>query len=213
MKYNHREIVAAEGWIFIAIPALLSLFCFIVSWKIAGVIWAVLCLFCLFFFRNPDRTIPEGAGLVVSPADGKVMDVTRIEEPLFINGEAIKIQIFLSLFNVHINRMPVEGTIECVQHVNGSFLPAYNAEAGYKNQRNYIGISSQEGRFIVAQITGLIARRLVCWVTVGQHLSRGERLGLIRFGSCTEVYLPGHAEVQVAPGDKVRGGKSVIAKF
>lgn len=210
---NHREIVAAEGWVFVAVPALISLTCFIVSWRIAGVLLACVSLFCLFFFRNPERMIPEGDGLVVSPADGRVMDVTRIEEPLFINGEAIKIRIFLNLFNVHINRMPVEGTIECVQHVTGHFLPAYNVEAGFKNQRNYIGISSQEGRFIVAQITGLIARRLVCWVKEGQYLSRGERLGLIRFGSCTEVYLPGHADVQVTPGDKVRGGKSVIAKF
>ncbi|HOB12297.1 MAG TPA: phosphatidylserine decarboxylase family protein [Syntrophomonadaceae bacterium] len=210
---KHKEIVAAEGWVFIAVPALISLACFIVSWKIAGIFWACLSFFCLFFFRNPERTIPEGAGLVVSPADGRVMDVTRIEEPLFINGEAIKIRIFLNLFNVHINRMPVEGTVECVHRVPGSYLPAYDVEAGYKNQRNYIGITSQEGRFIVAQITGLIARRLVCWVTVGQYLSRGERLGLIRFGSCTEVYLPGHADVQVTPGDKVRGGKSVIAKF
>jgi len=111
---NHREIVAAEGWAFIALPALLALLCFILSWKIAGIIWAGLSLFCLFFFRNPERTIPEGVGLVVSPADGRVMDVARIEEPLFIKGEAIRIRIFLNLFNVHINRMPVEGTVECI---------------------------------------------------------------------------------------------------
>ena len=189
--------MAAEGWAFIALPALLALLCFILSWKIAGIIWAGLSLFCLFFFRNPERTIPEGVGLVVSPADGRVMDVARIEEPLFIKGEAIRIRIFLNLFNVHINRMPVEGTVECIQRVPGSFLPAYNEEASYKNQRNYIGIFSQEGRFIVAQITNLIARRLVVdWVTEGQHLARGEQLGLIRFGSCTEVYIPGHADVQ-----------------
>lgn len=210
---NHKEIIAVEGWVFVAVPALVSLVCFIMSWELAGIIGAVISLFSLFFFRNPERVIPEDNGLVVSPADGRVMDVTRVEEPLFINGEAVRVRIFLSLFNVHINRAPVEGIVECVQRVTGGYLPAYNLEAAYKNQRNYIGISSQEGRIIVVQITGLIARRLVCWVTVGQQISRGERLGLIRFGSCTEVYLPAHADVQVTPGDRVRGGKSVIAKF
>ncbi|MDI9479367.1 MAG: phosphatidylserine decarboxylase family protein [Syntrophomonadaceae bacterium] len=210
---KHKEIVALEGWVFIAVPALLSLACFVIGWKTAGVVLAMVSLFCLFFFRNPPRTIPQAAGLVVSPADGKVMDITRVEEPLFMGGEAIKVRIFLSLFNVHINRMPIEGRIEGVHRVSGIFLPAYNMEASSKNQRNYIGISSDTGRLIVVQITGLIARRLVCWVTAGQLLSRGERLGLIRFGSCTELYLPCHADVQVTPGDKVRGGKSVIAKF
>lgn len=210
---KHKEIIACEGWVFIAVPALLSAACFLMHWKIAGVVLAVLSLFCLFFFRNPERPIPQEAGLAVSPADGRIMDITWVKEPIFINGEAIKIRIFLSLFNVHINRMPVEGMIEIIQHVSGICLPAYNIEAGSKNQRNYIGISSDAGRVIVVQITGIIARRLVCWAVVRQFLSRGERLGLIRFGSCTEVYLPSHADVQVVAGDKVRGGKSVIAKF
>jgi phosphatidylserine decarboxylase len=213
MSMKHKEIIAYEGWVFIAAPALLSAVCFLLHWITAGAVMVVVSLFCLFFFRNPERTIPQEAGLAVSPADGRIMDITRVEEPLFIQGEAIRIRIFLSLFNVHINRMPVEGMVEIIQHVSGMYLPAYNIEAGSKNQRNYIGISSDEGRLVVVQITGLIARRLVCWAAVGQFLSRGERLGLIRFGSCTEVYLPGHADVQVAAGDKVRGGKSVIAKF
>ncbi len=210
---KHKEIIAVEGWVFIAVPALLSLFCFVISWKIAGVAFAMVSLFCLFFFRNPPRAIPQGKGLVISPADGKIMDITRVEEPLFMGGEVIKVRIFLSLFNVHINRMPIDGMVEGVHRVSGIFLPAYNIEASLKNQRNYIGISSDEGRLIVVQITGVIARRLVCWVTGGKSLSRGERLGLIRFGSCTELYLPCHADVQVTPGDRVRGGKSVIAKF
>jgi phosphatidylserine decarboxylase len=141
------------------------------------------------------------------------MDITRMEEPLFMNGEAVRISIFLSLFNVHINRMPVDGMIEIIQPVSGLYLPAYNVEAGSKSQRNYIGIFSDVGRLIVVQITGAIARRLVCWAKVGQYMPRGERFGLIRFGSCTEVYLPSHADIQVAVGDKIRGGNSVIAKF
>lgn len=210
---KHEEIIVREGWMFIAIPALLSVVCFLLHWIIPGLVFAVLALFCLFFFRNPTRTIPQEAGVVVAPADGRVMDITRMEEPLFMNGEAVRISIFLSLFNVHINRMPVDGMIEIIQPVSGLYLPAYNVEAGSKNQRNYIGISSDVGRLIVVQITGAIARRLVCWAKVGQFMPRGERFGLIRFGSCTEVYLPSHADIQVAVGDKIRGGNSVIAKF
>ncbi|HAA09611.1 MAG: phosphatidylserine decarboxylase family protein [Syntrophomonadaceae bacterium] len=210
---KHEEIIVREGWMFIAIPALLSVVCFLLHWIIPGLVFAVLALFCLFFFRNPTRTIPQEAGVVVAPADGRVMDITRMEEPLFMNGEAVRISIFLSLFNVHINRMPVDGMIEIIQPVSGLYLPAYNVEAGSKSQRNYIGISSDVGRLIVVQITGAIARRLVCWAKVGQYMPRGERFGLIRFGSCTEVYLPSHADIQVAVGDKIRGGNSVIAKF
>ena len=210
---KHEEIIVREGWMFIAIPALLSVVCFLLHWIIPGLVFAVLALFCLFFFRNPTRTIPQEAGVVVAPADGRVMDITRMEEPLFMNGEAVRIRIFLSLFNVHINRMPVDGMIEIIQPVSGLYLPAYNVEAGSKSQRNYIGISSDVGRLIVVQITGAIARRLVCWAKVGQYMPRGERFGLIRFGSCTEVYLPSHADIQVAVGDKIRGGNSVIAKF
>lgn len=210
---KHEEIIVREGWMFIAIPALLSVVCFLLHWIIPGLVFAVLALFCLFFFRNPTRTIPQEAGVVVAPADGRVMDITRMEEPLFMNGEAVRISIFLSLFNVHINRMPVDGMIEIIQPVSGLYLPAYNVEAGSKNQRNYIGISSDVGRLIVVQITGAIARRLVCWAKVGQYMPRGERFGLIRFGSCTEVYLPSHADIKVAVGDKIRGGNSVIAKF
>ena len=195
---KHEEIIVREGWMFIAIPALLSVVCFLLHWIIPGLVFAVLALFCLFFFRNPTRTIPQEAGVVVAPADGRVMDITRMEEPLFMNGEAVRISIFLSLFNVHINRMPVDGMIEIIQPVSGLYLPAYNVEAGSKNQRNYIGISSDVGRLIVVQITGAIARRLVCWAKVGQYMPRGERFGLIRFGSCTEVYLPSHTDIKVA---------------
>ena len=210
---KHEEIIVREGWMFIAIPALLSVVCFLLHWIIPGLVFAVLALFCLFIFRNPTRTIPQEAGVVVAPADGRVMDITRMEEPLFMNGEAVRISIFLSLFNVHINRMPVDGMIEIIQPVSGLYLPAYNVEAGSKSQRNYIGISSDVGRLIVVQITGAIARRLVCWAKVGQFMPRGERFGLFRVGACTEVYLPSHSDIQVAGGDKIRWGNSVIAKF
>lgn len=210
---KHREIIASEGWVFIAVTALLAVAFGRLSFPIPAAVFTVVSLFCVFFFRNPPRVSPPEEGLVVSPADGKVMEISRGEEPLFIEGEAICVRIFLSLCDVHVNRMPVAGQIIRIHRVAGRFLPAYKQEAAWKNQRNYVGIHSDEGRVLVVQISGLAARRLVCWVKVGERLDRGERLGLIRFGSCTELYLPGHADVQVKPGERVRGGKSIVAKF
>ena len=210
---QHNEIIAREGWIFIiialAVGAVLAYFHFF----ILALIFAVLTLFCVFFFRNPKRMIPEGDMIVVSPADGKVMDVTTIKEELFIKGDAKRIRIFLSLFNVHINRAPVSGKVGFVKQVTGQYLPAYKDEASFKNQRNYIGLETDFGKVMVVQITGLVARRLICWVESGNVLQRGERFGLIRFGSCTEIYLPVDTEILVEPGDNVKGGESVIAKF
>ncbi|MDD3852130.1 MAG: phosphatidylserine decarboxylase family protein [Syntrophomonadaceae bacterium] len=210
---QHNEIIAREGWIFIiialAIVAVLAVFHF----YIPALIFAALTLFCIFFFRNPERIIPEGDEMVVSPADGKVMDVTTVNEGLFIKGNAKRVRIFLSLFNVHINRAPVSGKVGFIKQVAGKFLPAYKDEVSFKNQRNYIGLETDFGRVLVVQITGLVARRLVCWVESGNVLQRGERFGLIRFGSCTEIYLPVETEILVKIGDSVKGGESVIAKF
>ncbi|MGI5880911.1 MAG: phosphatidylserine decarboxylase family protein [Syntrophomonadaceae bacterium] len=210
---QHNECIAREGWIFIiiglAVGAVLAYF----NFYIPALIFAALTLFCLFFFRNPERVVPEEAKTVVSPADGKVMDVTTVNEEFFIKGNAKRIRIFLSLFNVHINRVPVSGKIGLIKQVSGLFLPAYKDEASFKNQRNYIGLETDFGKVLIVQITGLVARRLVCWVKSGDVLKRGERFGLIRFGSCTEIYLPVDTEILVKPGDSVKGGESVIAKF
>lgn len=210
---KHRELVAYEGWIFVGMTGALAAAAFWQSLMITAAILSVLTAFCVYFFRNPERSIADTDGIAVSPADGKVMDITLVEEPLFIEGEAIRIRIFLSLFNVHINRIPVAGEIIWVHQVSGKFLPAFKDEAGLKNQRNYVGMETDEGKVLVVQITGLVARRLICWVKVGQTVVRGERFGLIRFGSCTELYLPAHCDVVVKSGDRVRGGESVIAKF
>lgn len=210
---NHREWVAYEGWIYVAMTGFLAAVSFWQSMPITGSILSLVALFCIYFFRNPERRVADEDGAVVSPADGKVMDVTLVEEPLFIKGEAIRVRIFLSLFNVHINRVPMDGEITWVHQVSGQFLPAFREEAGLKNQRNYVGMDTDEGRVLLVQITGLVARRLICWVSEGQTVVRGERFGLIRFGSCTEMYLPVHSDVVVKSGDRVRGGESIIAKF
>lgn len=210
---QHNEIIAREGWIFIIIALAIAAVLAVFHFYIPALIFAALTLFCIFFFRNPERIIPEGDEMVVSPADGKVMDVTTVNEGLFIKGNAKRVRIFLSLFNVHINRAPVSGKVGFIKQVAGKFLPAYKDEVSFKNQRNYIGLETDFGRVLVVQITGLVARRLVCWVESGNVLQRGERFGLIRFGSCTEIYLPVETEILVKIGDSVKGGESVIAKF
>jgi phosphatidylserine decarboxylase len=210
---KHKEIVAREGWIFVAffLAATLALFLFTGYWGAVPAI--ILALFCIYFFRNPERVSVDDAAVIVAPADGRIMDIGPVVEERFIHGPAIRVRIFLSLFNVHINRSPVDAEVVWVQKVAGQFLPAYKPEAGTVNVRNYVGLNARGKKLLLVQITGLVARRLVCWVSPGDSLLRGERFGLIRFGSCTELYLPTDASVEIQAGDKVKGGETVIARF
>jgi phosphatidylserine decarboxylase len=141
------------------------------------------------------------------------MSIERVYQDRYLQDEVIKVSIFLSLFSVHINRAPLTGKVELVQAVAGEYLPAYNKEASHKNVRNYLGLSTAWGKILVVQITGIIARRIVCWSKPGDLLDTGDRFGLIRFGSCTELYLPLEASILVKPGQKVKGAETVIAKF
>ena len=210
---SHREPVAREGWPFILLFALGAWLLYVFTNEIGLLLGVLLTLFVTFFFRNPKRTAPGEWGNVVAPADGRVMDIINVSENEFMQSEAVRVRIFLSLFNVHINRTPVAGRVEWVKRVPGQYLAAYRDEAGIINARNYVGLSTEWGKVLVVQVTGLVARRLVCWVKPGDYLHAGERFGLIRFGSCTELYLPQGTEVLVAPGQKVRGGESLIAKL
>ena len=210
---KHNEIVAREGWIFVAffLAAAAVLYIFTGYWGAVPAV--VLALFCIYFFRNPKRIISDDAAAIVAPADGVIMDIEPVMEERFIHGQAIRVRIFLSLFNVHINRSPVDCEVVWVQKVGGKFLPAYKTEAGTVNVRNYLGLNANGQKILLVQITGLVARRLVCWVSPGDLLQRGERFGLIRFGSCTELYLPTDASIEIQAGEKVKGGETVIAKF
>lgn len=210
---SHNEIIAREGWIFIIFFLVLSvpLYCFT---GYAGAVPAIiLALFCGYFFRNPEREIEAGQGVVVSPADGRIMDIEKLNEEQYMQTPVIRVRIFLSLFNVHVNRCPINGQVDMVRTVPGRFLPAYKTEAGTVNARNYVGLTTNWGKILVVQITGIIARRLVCWVNSGDQLATGERFGLIRFGSCTELYLPLEANITVQAGDSVKGGETVIARL
>jgi len=162
------------------------------------------------FFRNPQRAIPGDESVVVSPADGRVIDVAEVERG--DGSKALRIGIFLSVFNVHVNRAPLSGRVVAIERSGDAYLAAFNPDAEKQNVRCAMTLEAQSGmRFQVVQITGLIARRIVCHPQVGEWLRRGDRYGLIRFGSRTDVLLPASAESRVLRGDRVRGGSSVLA--
>jgi phosphatidylserine decarboxylase len=176
--------------------------------------WAVLPLllaaFFLWFFRDPRRTIPQEPGLVVSPADGKITQVARVTTP---GGERLRFSIFLSVFDVHVNRAPVSGLLREVRYRKGAFLNAMNPVCADRNEQNLAVVDCDEGYQVsFIQIAGLLARRIVFTKRPGDFLTRGERVGLIKFGSRTDLLLPADAEPLVHPGDRVRGGTSVIAR-
>ena len=207
-----RAPIIKEGYGFIAAAFLLALVVGYALSPYAAVVPTVLAGFFMFFFRNPSREIPTDSSLVVSPADGKVMDIVPVESDDFVADPGMKVIIFLSVFNVHINRSPIEGQIKCQQYTCGRFRPAYKDTVGYENERHMIGIENENLQVTVTQIAGILARRIVSWVTLDDVLDKGERYGLIRFGSCTEIVMPKNVAVQVKKGDKVVGGETIIGR-
>jgi phosphatidylserine decarboxylase len=183
----------------------------LVGW-LTSPVWAVvpvlLAAFFLWFFRDPERVIPSDAGAVVSPADGKVTDVSTV----MVNGKPAKrISIFLNVFNVHVNRSPVSGVIRSVRYQRGQFLNAMNALSAEHNEQNTVTVDANGKTVIFKQIAGLLARRIVCTKRIGDRVERGERVGLIKFGSRVEVLLDPSAEIGVQVGDHVKGGSSILA--
>ena len=195
-----------------AVPAGLALVAFVFGFPILGWIGLGLALCVAAFFRNPARTIPGAEGIVVSPADGRVVQVGEIEGP---DGEKqLRVGIFLSVLNVHVNRMPVSGEVIEIERGGHEFMAAFRPEAESRNVYCSVWLETPDQlRVRVTQITGWIARRIVCHLAVGDRVQRGDRYGLIRFGSRTDVVLPLGSEVQVARGDRVQGGASVLARL
>lgn len=171
---------------------------------------APLILFVLFFFRNPKRNIPSGKSLILSPADGVILEIDEVFEEKFIKDKAIRVSIFLSIFNVHLNRSPIAGEVKYRYYRPGKFIPAFKSHASDINEKNFIGIESRGYKVLVCQITGFIARRIKCWVEEGKRLTGGEIIGIIKFGSGTELFIPAGSKIFVKKGDKVRGGETVI---
>ena len=207
--------IHADGWRFIALGAVLALIFFALHWTPLGWLALAVTLWIAYFFRDPWRVTPLRPGLVVSPADGMVLVADRAPPPAELGmGEApmTRIGIFLNVFDVHVNRVPLAGVVRKLAYHKGRFLNAAHNRASEDNERMAIRIASVEGPEIaVVQIAGLIARRIVCRLTEGQEVTTGERFGLIRFGSRTDVYLPAHWAPLVVPGQRVLGGETVIA--
>ena len=171
-----------------------------------------LMIFCLNFFRDPKRKIPKQNNLILSPADGKIIKIHELSDPK--SGEKLKIvSIFLSVFNVHANRMPIEGKFIDVQYVKGKFLAAFDHKASDNNERVEIKIQTKFGIIIVKQIAGLVARRILCYAKIGEKMKAGGRLGFIRFGSRTDIILPANISLQIELDQKVLGGETVIGKY
>jgi len=202
-----------EGYLFIGIFALVSLVLFII-WRPLGWLGVVLTLWCVYFFRDPVRVTPVRDGLVVAPADGKISSVSLAVPPaeLGLGSESVpRVSIFMSVFDVHVNRSPVSGEIERIVYRPGKFLNADLDKASEDNERNGLVVRTPSGRYGVVQIAGLVARRIVCFVKEGQLVSAGERIGLIRFGSRVDVYLPAGTKPLVSVGQYALGGETVIA--
>jgi phosphatidylserine decarboxylase len=197
--------VAVEAFPFLGALAVVALILGLAIGPWAALPVVLLALFVLWFFRDPERSIPGGEGLVLSPADGRV---TGVED---VSGR-IRITIFLSVFNCHINRSPIAGTIIDTLYTPGRYLPAFDRRAGQENERNHLTIRAADGEYGVTQIAGLLARRIVCRRRVGDALHRGERFGMIRFGSRTDLLLPPGVHPLVAVGDRVHGGLTIMAR-
>jgi phosphatidylserine decarboxylase len=206
--------IAREGWPFIAGAWILTLGAALLWWPLA-VLLAVVAIWVVAFFRDPIRPGPRGERYVVAPAEGHVVYVTQIDEPMYVKERAVRISIFLSVFDVHVNRYPVDGTVELVHYNKGKFLHAADEKASLHNEQSSIGIRGPHGRVLVRQIAGLIARRIVTDAKPGDRVKQGDRLGLIRFGSRTDIFLPlsAKAVVKVKPGDKVLVGGTVLAEY
>ncbi|MEY4729696.1 MAG: hypothetical protein RL020_854 [Pseudomonadota bacterium] len=212
MKNYPHPIIAKEGWPFLAGSVVISLIAtyFLCWWSLP--FW-IIALFVLQFFRDPSREIPQDANVILSPADGRVVVVGQALDP-YLNRQALKISVFMNVFNVHSNRSPVDGKIESVWYHPGSFLNAALDKASLENERNALWIKTANGVDVTCvQIAGLVARRILCYVGKGDALTRGQRYGFIRFGSRVDVYLPLGSKPKVAIGDKVSATETILAEL
>lgn len=209
MEYIRRSMVK-EGYYF-GLPLLvLGVAAYLLEWAIAAVVCVCLALFVFSFFRDPERVIPSELGAVVSPADGRVVVVTDEE---YAGRPGKRISIFLAIWNVHVNRAPAAGVIANLEYKPGKFLAAMRKEASLENEQNIFTLSTDAGEIVFKQIAGLIARRVVSWKQSGERVARGERIGLVRFGSRADVWMPQDAEILVKLGEHVKGGSSVLARW
>ena len=211
---DHSSIIVKEGLPFIIIPGILTLIALLAGATWVAAFFLLLTVFVIWFFRNPQRIAPESTSQIVSPADGKVIRIEEVTDEDFEGETVRKISIFMNVFNVHVNRIPCAGKVYSIRYKEGKFLSANLDKASALNERNTVMVRTEDGQRIkTVQIAGLIARRIVCWVKEGMQLNRGERFGLIRFGSRVEVFLPLSTVTLVALGDKVKAGETPIGEM
>ena len=203
--------IVKEGFPFVGIGAGVTLLTALLGWTVVALVAGGMTLFTAWFFRNPARIVPQGPGIVVAPADGTVIAIEEEFEPRFIKDRGVRLSIFLNVFDVHVNRIPCEGVVEDIQYQPGAFLAANKPEAMLKNEQNALFLRTAQGaKVLCVQVAGLIARRIVCWLSPGDRVMRGERFGLIRFGSRTDTFLPLGTDLKVAVGDRVKGGETIV---
>ncbi len=199
-----------EGYKFAAVPLVLAVVAGLLHWMVTGGIFLLLAAFVLFFFRDPERVAPADPAAVVSPADGRVLEV--VDEPMDSRAGQ-RISIFLAVWDVHVNRAPLAGRIARVEYRPGRFYVAMRSRASAENEQNVIHLITQRGEIVFKQIAGWIARRVLCWKAEGDAVACGERVGMIRFGSRVDLWLPAEAEILVRPGQHVKGGSSILARW
>jgi len=211
---------AREGLTFIAIAALIAVGAFAVAlnrrsfplWLLA-IALVILAIWVAYFFRDPEREGERGPHLVIAPADGKVVLISDVDEPTFIGGRATRVSIFMNVFNVHVNRYPVSGVVRYVDYKQGKFVNAIGEQASLENEQRSVGIESDGQRILVRQIAGLIARRIVTYSQEGEQVQQGDRMGLIRFGSRVDVFVPAGSPLRVKVGDITVAGVTVLAEL
>jgi phosphatidylserine decarboxylase len=207
---NKNTPIAVEGYPFIAGALVITVVLALLSWKVLAVVGFCITLFIVFFFRNPERIVPEDEQMVLAPADGVVIYLGAAHEE-HLDAEMLKISIFMSVFNVHINRSPVSGRVADTFYRKGKFLDVRDARATFENEQSGLVVETASAvRIVVVQVAGLIARRIVCYAQKGTMLTRGARYGLIRFGSRLDVYLPKETLLRVALGDKTVAGETIL---
>jgi phosphatidylserine decarboxylase len=206
--------VAREGYPIILFTASLSVAAWTIGWLGLAAVLGIVALGVLAFFRDPERCPPDGEGLIVAPADGKVVSVTKVTEGPLMKRADSRVSIFLSPLDVHINRSPIGGKVDDVKHTRGKFIAAYKDEASERNEQNSLRLLDNRGREVeVVQVAGVVARRIICRVRKSDLLSRGARFGLIMFGSRTDLYLPADTRIEVSEGQRVKGGETIIGRF
>ena len=208
-----RFSVVKDGYPHIIIFIIIAFIVAYIFNPIYAVIPGVLAIYLAYFFRNPKRiTLPDDS-LLYSPADCTVMAVEDFHDDEYLDEDAVKVTIFLSVFNVHVNRSPMRGQIKYQRYTCGGFVPAYKKAASFENERHAIGLENDKNRILVIQIAGLLARRIVSWTTLGHNLEQGQCYGMIKFGSSTELIMPKSVDILVKKGDKVKCGITVIGRF